>query len=56
MVVSKVMEQILLPKHCELLLLANVGHMGFIEAKETTMNFLHGFISTVYKIEVKLKL
>jgi len=48
MVVSKVMEQILLPKHCELLLLSNVGHMGFIEAKETTMNFLHGFISTVY--------
>jgi len=48
MVVSKVMEQILLPKHCELLILANVGHMGFIEAKETTMNFLHGFISTVY--------
>jgi len=48
MVVSKVMEQILLPKHCELLLLANVGHMGFIEAKETTLNFLHGFITTVY--------
>jgi len=48
MVVSKVMEQILLPKHCELLLLANIGHMGFIEAKETTLNFLHGFISTVY--------
>jgi len=48
MVVSKVMEQVVLPQHCELLLLANVGHMGFIEAKETTMNFLHGFISTVY--------
>ena len=45
---TKVMEQILLPNHCELLLLANVGHMGFIEAKETTLNFLHGFISTVY--------
>lgn len=51
MVVSKVMEQILLPKHCELLLLANVGHMGFIEAKEITMNFLQGFISTVYNLK-----
>jgi len=50
MVVSKVMEQIVLPKHCELLLLANVGHMGFIEAKEITMNFLHGFITTVYNL------
>ncbi len=48
MVVSKVLEQTLLPKHCEVLLLSNVGHMGFIEAKATTMNFLHGFISTVY--------
>jgi len=47
-VVSKVLEQTLLPKHCEVLLLSDVGHMGFIEAKETTMNFLHGFISTVY--------
>ena len=52
MVVSKVMEQIVLPKHCELLLLANVGHMGFIEAKEITMNFLHGFISTVYNLTI----
>ena len=48
MVISKVMEQIILPKRCEVLLLSNVGHMGFIEAKEITLNFLHGFISTVY--------
>lgn len=48
MVVSKVLEQTLLPNHCEVLLLSDVGHMGFIEAKEMTMNFLHGFISTVY--------
>jgi pimeloyl-ACP methyl ester carboxylesterase len=52
MVVSKVMDQIVLPKHCELLLLSNVGHMGFIEAKETTMNFLHGFISTAYNLTI----
>ena len=52
LVVSKVMEQIVLPKHCEILLLANVGHMGFIEAKETTLSFLHGFISSAYNITI----
>jgi len=49
MPVSKVLEQSILPKHCEVLLLSNVGHMGFIEAEETTMDFLRGFITTVYK-------
>ena len=49
MSVSKVLDQTLSPKHCEVLLLSDVGHMGFIEAKETTMDFLRGFISTVYK-------
>lgn len=49
MPVSKVLDQAILPKHCEILLLSDVAHMGFIEAKETTLNFLHGFISSVYK-------
>jgi len=31
---KKVMEQVILPKHAELLVLGNVGHMGFLEAKE----------------------
>jgi hypothetical protein len=48
MVVSKVLEQTLLPRHCVVLLLSDVGHMGFIEDKESTLNFLHGFISSVY--------
>jgi len=49
MPVSKALEQSVLPKHCEVLLLADVGHMGFIEAKETTLNFLHCFASRIYK-------
>lgn len=49
MPVSKVLEQSVLPKHCEVLMLADVGHMGFIEAKETTLNFLHSFASRIYK-------
>lgn len=49
MSVSKVLDQAILPKHCEVLLLSDVAHMGFIEAKEMTLNFLRGFISTVYQ-------
>jgi len=53
MAVAKVLEQTLLPKHCEVLILSDVGHMGFIEAKETTLNFLQGFLKTVYTNENK---
>lgn len=49
MSISNVLDQALLPKHCEVLLLSDVGHMGFIEARETTLDFLRGFITTVYK-------
>jgi pimeloyl-ACP methyl ester carboxylesterase len=49
MPVSKVLDQAILPKHCEVLLLSDVAHMGFLEAKETTLNFLRGFMATVYK-------
>lgn len=49
MAVSKALEQSVLPKHCEVLILADVGHMGFIESKEATLNFLHCFASRIYK-------
>jgi pimeloyl-ACP methyl ester carboxylesterase len=49
MTVEKTLEQAVLPKHCEVLMLAGVGHMGFIEAKVATLNFLHGFASGVFK-------
>jgi pimeloyl-ACP methyl ester carboxylesterase len=50
MMLQKVMEQTVLPQHCEVLLLSDVGHMGFIEAKETTMSFIQGFILLTYNI------
>ena len=49
MPVTKVLEQSLLPKHCEVLLLSNVGHMGFLEAKEITLSFLASFASRIFK-------
>lgn len=39
-----IMEQIKLPKNSEALLLENVGHMGFIEAREITYKALKHFI------------
>ena len=38
-----VMDQALIPKHSEVLLLENVGHMGFIEAPEQTLQTLRCF-------------
>jgi pimeloyl-ACP methyl ester carboxylesterase len=35
--ISKVIEMISLPKHCDILILSNVGHMGYIEAKDETL-------------------
>ena len=40
---EKINQQIKLPKVCETLILDNVGHMGFIEAKEITYNAIKGF-------------
>ena len=42
---EKINQQILLPGISEALILDNVGHMGFIEAKELTFNAIAGFIS-----------
>jgi pimeloyl-ACP methyl ester carboxylesterase len=39
-----IMEQALLPHHSEILLLENIGHMGYIEAKKDTLKALHNFI------------
>jgi len=35
--VSRVIEMIALPKHCDVLILGNVGHMGYLEAKKETL-------------------
>ncbi len=51
MPVSKALDQSVLPKHCEVLILADVGHMGFIEAEDTTLDFIHSFASRIYKTD-----
>lgn len=40
---DSLLPQLALPKHCEALILDNVGHTGFIEAKEKTLNVLFNF-------------
>lgn len=40
---SKVLEQLALPKHAEALLLDGVGHMGYLEAPEITMEAVRSF-------------
>jgi pimeloyl-ACP methyl ester carboxylesterase len=42
--INKVMEQIALPRQAHVLLLREVAHMGYIEAKEETLNFLLSFL------------
>jgi pimeloyl-ACP methyl ester carboxylesterase len=45
--IESVMEQALLPKHAELVILSNVGHMGFIEAKGKTDRIIQTFAERV---------
>jgi pimeloyl-ACP methyl ester carboxylesterase len=40
-----IMEQALLPGHSEVLLLDDVGHMGYVEAEKDTMSVLHCFLN-----------
>ena len=42
-----VMKQVSMPQHSELLLLSNVGHMGFIEAKEKCQSSIKCFADRV---------
>lgn len=43
MSLDKMMAQAVLPKHSEVLLLDDVGHMGFIEAKQKTFDVVETF-------------
>ena len=45
--VQKVMAQAILPAHAEILILAGVGHMGFVEAQKKTLEMLRGFAQRV---------
>lgn len=46
---DSLLPQLALPKHCEALILDNVGHTGFIEAKEETLNVLFNFAKSCQK-------
>lgn len=46
---DSLLPQLALPKHCEALILDNVGHTGFIEAKEETLNVLFNFAKSCLK-------
>lgn len=43
---DSLLPQLALPKHCEALILDNVGHTGFIEAKDETLNVLFNFAAS----------
>lgn len=51
--VQKIMSQALLPAHAEVLMLHNVGHMGFVEAPEKTLNVLRDFAARTYAAKGK---
>lgn len=50
--VQKIMSQALLPRHAEMLMLADVGHMGFVEAPEKTLPVLRDFAARTFAVEV----
>ena len=45
--VQKVMAQAILPAHAEVLLLAGVGHVGFVEAQQKTLEMIRSFAQRV---------
>jgi pimeloyl-ACP methyl ester carboxylesterase len=46
--VHKIMSQALLPQHAEVLILSNVGHMGFVEAPQKTLPVLRDFATRTF--------
>ncbi len=45
--VQKVMAQAILPPHAEVLILAGVGHVGFVEARQKTLEMIRSFAQRV---------
>lgn len=43
--IETIQEQVILPKICEVLFLEDIGHMGFIESKNTIYNAINGFVN-----------
>lgn len=48
--VNEVMAQTLLPKHSEVLILSDCGHMGYLEKPSETTQFIQSFASHVSKV------
>ncbi len=46
--IENIIEQAKLPKHSELIMLTEVGHMGFIEARVKTENIIQSFAHRVF--------
>jgi len=49
--IQTIMAQALLPAHAEVLILGEVGHMGFYEAKKETLGIVEGFAKRAMKTE-----
>jgi pimeloyl-ACP methyl ester carboxylesterase len=47
--VNKVIEMVALPKHSEIMILGNVGHMGYIEAKDAILEKCRYFARKCFK-------
>ncbi|MDD3132055.1 MAG: hypothetical protein PHN94_09545, partial [Bacteroidales bacterium] len=53
--VQKIMSQALLPSHAEVLMLSDVGHMGFAEAPEKTLPVLRDFAARTFAFKSEEK-
>ncbi len=47
--VQNIMAQAILPAHAEVLIMGRVGHMGFIEARNDTLEMIRCFVNKIYK-------
>ncbi len=47
--VNAILEQAALPNRCEVQIYGDVGHMGYIEAKEDTLEIIYNFIKKCFK-------
>ncbi len=45
--INSVLAQTLLPKHAEILILGDCGHMGYIEMADETTRFIHSFVANL---------
>lgn len=49
---TSLMAQSVIPKHSEVLILADCGHMGYIEKKTETTNFIRQFVLNAFSLKI----